>query len=869
MTLLRRSLLGATVLFAAALVVPVNGIGATRSSTAAKPTAIARTSTSKKTPTTRKSTTSKSHARGEAPRLVTDRRAEHAQFRPAAPTRAADGNMYVPRELRAIPTQDMDEAGFVGISEPADAVNATNNSAPLRTQTVGANVRANDTAGDPAGTTNSENSIAANGSQVVAGWNDGKGFSVSPGGSGFAYSSNGGLTFTDGGVPPVTAPALYFGDPSLTVDYNGNFYYANLFSNDGVNVNCITVNHGKFTGPAFAFDPPVIVAGPDNVNGLDKEWIAADKVNGNVYVTYTRFLAAGGNQIEFTRSLDQGATWSPPLVISNPVTESVQGSRVAVGPSGEIQVIYFVYDNATQNNYMRTRRSIDGGLTWGAEVTLPTGPNGIFSNYGSGPAGFNRARGIGFPSLTIDRSGGPNNGRVYATWEETFNYYFDPIGSLGVVNEVESNNTQATANPITIGQEIHGNLPNTADLDFYSFNGVAGDKVILYLVPGSPSADGFIRLFCGGTGTANRAMLSYIGFGTGLVVYTLPSSGTYYFRVSLNTNTPGNYIVYTGAHLPNAEDVARDVRDAIVQSSPDGVVWDTRRVVNDDPPRFDNAFPEVAVDAAGQVFIDYMDHRGDPCGIGTDTYYNRSVDGSVSFLPSNKVNDGPSVNWSLVSSNLAPNFGDYWGLTSDGCNVYANWADGRQGTPDSWVALINDCGATPNLISLIQSQALPDHVDLVWYAGSGSAVSARVYRRQDDQAWRAVGAISADGTGRLNFTDSAVQPGSRYGYRLGVPTADGTEYLGEVWVDVPDGPALAVRALGNPLNQGVWVSFSLPGHDPATLELFDVVGRSIESVHVTAGGQIRLGGGDLKAGVYMVKLTQHGQSVMARAVVVR
>jgi Bacterial pre-peptidase C-terminal domain len=854
MTLLPRFVLGATVLMAAALVIPANSIGSTHSSKATK------------VPLTK---ATESVERGEAPRLVRDTRAQHTPSRLAPPARAADGNIYVPRDLRLTPTEDMDDDGFEGISEPPDGVDGTNRATPLHTEVVGANVRANDTSGDPAGITNSEDAIAVNGNQVVAGWNDGKNFGVTPGGSGFGYSSDGGLTFTDGGVPPAVSPALYFGDPSLAVDNAGNFYYSNLYSNDGVHVNCVTVNHGKFTGPSFAFDPPVIVAGPDNVNGLDKEWIGVDRVNGNVYVTYTRFLAAGGNRIEFTRSTDQGVTWSPALVLTSPSVESVQGSRVVVGPTGEIQVIYFVYDNATGNNYMRTLRSVDGGLTWGPEVTLPTGPNGIFSNYGSGSPGFNRARGIGFPSLAIDRSGGPYDGRVYATWEETFNFYFDPLGSGGIFNEVESNDTQATANAVTIGQEIHGTLATTSDLDFYKFNGVAGDRIILYLVPGSPSADGFIRLFSGGTGVANRAMLSYIGFGTGLVVYTLPSSGTYYFRVSLNSNTPGNYIVYTGYHIANAEDVAKDTRDVIVQSSPDGVVWDTRRVVNDDPPRFDNAFPEVAVDALGQVYVDWMDHRGDPLGIGTDVYYARSGNGSASFVSSIKVNDGPPVNWSLVSSNLAPNFGDYWNLTADGCNVYANFADGRQGTPDSWVALINECGVTPTLISLLQSQAQPDHVDLVWYEGVRAAVSATVYRRQENEGWRVVGSIQADGTGKLSFTDTAVRGGARYGYRLGVPTANGTDYQGEVWINVPDGASLAVRTIGNPLNQDVLVAFSLPGHEPATLELLDVAGRSIKKMRVDAGGQARLGGADLKAGVYLVKLTQHGQSVMTRAVVVR
>lgn len=876
MTLLPRFSLRAMALTAVVLAFPCGSFAGTTTSTATKaPASVAAKRTTASTKAHAAHKTSKPEERGVGPRLVGER-SKGTPVRLAPPVRAADGNIYVPRELGQIPTQDMDKAGFEGISEPPDGYNndrpiGVNRATPMHSQMVGANVRANDTSGDPPGITNSEDAIAVNGNQVVAGWNDGKGFGVTPGGSGFGYSSNGGLSFTDGGVPPVSSPALYFGDPSLAVDNAGNFYYANLFSNDGQNVNCITVNHGKFTGASFAFDPPVVVAGPDNVNGLDKEWVGVDRVSGNVYVTYTRFLAAGGNQIEFVRSVDGGVTYSLPILLTSSAIENCQGSRVVVGPSGEIQVIYFVYDNATGNNYMRTRRSTDGGLTWGAEVTLPTGANGIFSNYGSGSPGFNRARGIGFPSLTIDRTAGANSGRVYATWEETFNFYFDPLGTLGVVNETESNNTQATANLVQIGQEVHGNLSSTSDLDFFKFNGNAGDRIILYLVPGSPAADGFIRLFCGGTGTANRAMLSYIGFGTGLVVYTLPSSGTYYFRVSANTATLGNYIVYTGYHVANAEDVAQDTRDVIFQSSPDGITWDNRRVINDDPPRFDNAFPEVAVDGAGQVFVDWMDHRGDPCGIGTDVYYTRSGNGGGSWVGSIKVNDGPPINWSLVSSNLAPNFGDYWNLVSDGCNVYAAFADGRQGTPDAWTALINDC-AVPTIISLVSAQAEPDHVSIRW-ATQGD-MTGTVWRRAGDADWVVAGNVTSDLQNRIAFDDRAVTPGQRYGYKLSYPDGGATRFSSEVWVDVPTGAMdFAIRPLAsNPVTGDLAVSFSLPKAAPATLDLLDVGGRLVRSMSVGSKAgtdMITLGSrGSIPAGVYLVRLTQGSRSTSMKAVVV-
>lgn len=791
------------------------------------------------------------------------------------PVRAADGSVFVPQALKEFPTIEFDNhvadetaTDMFGGDVPLMSPGGFRGARPDHSSVVGANVRTNDTALDPAGSTQSETTIAALGLNMVAGWNDGKNFGLSPGNTGYSSSNNGGLTWTDGGVLPVpSGTARHEGDPVLTNDNAGNFYFSDLYTPDNGTTSAIAVCKGNFSGGVIAWNMPVMVSST-TTDFLDKEWICADKVGGNVYCTWTHFMAAGGNFIEFSRSTDNGATWSPPLALTSNAVESVQGSRVVVGPSGEVQVIYFVFDRTSGNNFMRTRRSTTAGASWGAEVTLPTGPNGIFSGYGSGPAGFNRAGGIGFPSLAVDRSGGANNGRLYATWEETVNFYFDALGTLGNVAEVENNGTSATATPITIGNAATGTLATTADQDWFSFSGTAGQTVILYLVPGSPGGDGFLRVFAGGGATANRTQLSYIGFGTGLCVYTLPSSGTFYFRVLANSSSLGNYIVYTGFDVPDpGDEVARDTRDAVLQSSPDGVTWGARTVVNTDAPQFDNAFPEVAVDGGGQVYVDWYDHHADPLGIGTDIYYATSPTGGTLFGPGFKVNDGPMVNWNNVSSNLAPNMGDYSALVADGLNVYANFADGRQGSPDSWVAAIFEL-ATPALVSLVQADARPGRVDLQWHS-SEVVTTATVFRRPENGDWSEIGTIATDGDGMLRFQDTAVEPGARYEYRLGVQAQSGLEYFGNAWVEVPVDAALAVRRIGGAGSGGLDLAVTLPTSDPATLQLIDVSGRSIESVRVSASGQASLGRGGLRSGVYWIKLTQRGQSVTTRTVFLR
>jgi hypothetical protein len=110
-------------------------------------------------------------------------------------------------------------------------------------------------------------------------------------------------------------------------------------------------------------------------------------------------------------------------------------------------------------------------------------------------------------------------------------------------------------------------------------------------------------------------------------------------------------------------------------------------LLSDAPRGYDETFPEVAVDAAGRVYVMWYDHREDPAnGILTSMRLRESVDAGAHWLPSFRIDDGPAVNWNLVSSNILPNLGDYSQLVADGASVHAIWADGRDGTPDPYYA---------------------------------------------------------------------------------------------------------------------------------------------------------------------------------------
>ena len=161
----------------------------------------------------------------------------------------------------------------------------------------------------------SEVSIAARGPYVVEAWNDSTGF-LSPCPSagykeeltGFAFSSDGGKTFTDlGGIPNINcANFRNDGDPSVEAYHVGGktyFYITSLYpSVTGADVNNIALTACQVIpgSPATLSCGQPIIAGTSSeclnfgmgcvfYSFLDKDFLSLDAAHGRLYVTYTEF----------------------------------------------------------------------------------------------------------------------------------------------------------------------------------------------------------------------------------------------------------------------------------------------------------------------------------------------------------------------------------------------------------------------------------------------------------------------------------------------------------------------------------------------------------------------------------------------------
>lgn len=239
------------------------------------------------------------------------------------------------------------------------------------------------------------------------------------------------VTF-DGGKTWKTVPTpdpknLVQGDDVVAFSSDGIAYHAHL-SFDGIRLarppraeNGMIVNVSKDGGNTWTDGTPAI----NHINTVipfeDKPGLVVDNAlsspsKGNVYLAWTRFDVYGSSnpehrsQIYFTRSTDQGQTFSMPIRISDTGGDcldgdnTVEGAVPAVGPNGEVYVVWAGPLGLVMD------KSLDGGLTFGKDKVIGNMPGG----WDFSVEGLDRANGM--PVTGVDLSNGPNKGTLYVNW---------------------------------------------------------------------------------------------------------------------------------------------------------------------------------------------------------------------------------------------------------------------------------------------------------------------------------------------------------------------------------------------------------------------------------------------------------------------
>jgi hypothetical protein len=742
------------------------------------------------------------------------------------------------------------------------------------------NVRCNDTSGDLVvgglGEGQCETAIARWNNYLVAAWNDGKGYDDGTFQTlGWATSTDGGLTWIDHGTFPI--PAAYSttwtwtSDPVLAVNSTtGAFYFAGLGEVTGL-ISGAGVLKGRFTGSAFAWEPPSLARVVNwSSNFIDKEWIAVDPADGRVHLSYSNFTSAG-SQIETQYADSALASWSATHKISTDAENGwVQGSRPIVGPGGVVYVAYYRIGTVDADVF-RISRSGNRGDTF----TTPNDAVSFYPNPGSGAPGFNRPQGIQFPSIAVDRSGGAHGGRLFLAWNEALNWYDDAggAGTGGDRNEVEPNGAGATATPAVLGQVLRGTSTDVNDFDYFAVPLTAGQTILAMVSSLSNGQTVRLRMIAP-DGLTLLAFVeeSYNGlvtWGPAPWIFTAPTTGTYYVRVTCVSGS-GPYQVRTGP-ASRASERGRDQRDVFTSWSDNGgVSWSTPVRMNQDAVGYDGWLPEVAVAPDGQVacaWYDWRDATASTAGGESSVYLATSEDGGATWTEKGAITDARTA-WTNVSTNIVPNEGDYISMFASQEGLAVAWSDGRGGTPDTWMEWI----ASDRPVAT-RAEGVPGRIDLEWFMDRTPGTTAGLYRQVGSAStWDSIATLTLDATKHFSYTDTVgVVLGQVYRYQLGVVTSGTERFYPFVSVQV-GAPSLALAgAWPNPAHQDALITFTLRDGSPATLTMLDLNGRRVFSRQVSGLGrqQIPLAQGKrIEPGIYFLRLEQGGKKVSRRIVVV-
>ena len=244
----------------------------------------------------------------------------------------------------------------------------------------------------------------------------------------YYFSSDGGATWGTG-LLSLQAPEETFdfsSDPFVASDSEGNFYIAALLSR---NANSGSTDAGIYvfesTNQGQTFGPPMTVFASVNDPSpkvmfqptLAIDTLASSPFKDSLYVSWMgNYAEDQGVRFAFRRPGQ--SQFSTQQRISH--QGNFEGPALATGPNGEV---YGAWEGIGVPDHLYFNGSSDGGATFFSDIgTTPTVdfPAHVYTdsltNSPNFIAGFNNAN--SFPTIDVDRSSGPNRGRIYIAWAE-------------------------------------------------------------------------------------------------------------------------------------------------------------------------------------------------------------------------------------------------------------------------------------------------------------------------------------------------------------------------------------------------------------------------------------------------------------------
>jgi len=289
----------------------------------------------------------------------------------------------------------------------------------------------------------------------------------------FSKSTNGGNTFSESkkvnDSPQGQGTQTY---PCIVLDGNRNIYVSWIDNRNGTNMYDVYFSKSEDGGSVFKSN---IKLGQISTNlsstptrgitmavGLNK--------NMNGYIIYVGFevVTSGMSDIYLTRSIDNGTTFSTPVIINDVTIDDQSSPKIDVNGRGDLYVMWQDKRNATDYD-IYLAKSTDNGVIFEKSIVvndIKTSDQGNFTITG--------ATNI-WSNLTFIVDG---EGNVFAAWNDKRSGDFDIYYTKSIIKYTKTNldNIVAYPNPLNY---------STSNSKTVSFVGLTDDSIVrIYNVAG-------------------------------------------------------------------------------------------------------------------------------------------------------------------------------------------------------------------------------------------------------------------------------------------------------------------------------------------------------------------------------------------------
>ncbi len=436
------------------------------------------------------------------------------------------------------------------------------------------------------------------------------------------------------------------------------------------------------------------------------------------------------------RGGDHSLQVEPPFGTGDPVITFGQARSGSPGVAAGTRFVYYAYLGVSASfceHGIFVSRSVNG-LLWTRPVTPPQSPPlGLFTPvYWDRPDDctvFNDK-----PSLAVDRSGGPHDGRVYVSWSRFAFSGHHKFQESPILLSYSDDNGESWSS----AQEVSGVSPGLCQAQVAGKSGRCDEDQFSSLAVG-PDGTLYVaflnqQLRGAADGFRNQYLITNVNPDThalsgpyqaatlidgrnefpvnDLQLATLCNSN---FRfnsagnLAIDPSDPAGktlYLVFAdnrnGSAFPSPTTVTQTPPDSfscppgqttdtdifMVRSDDGGLTWHDPSSIASSPVRVnqdplhsgkDQWFPAVALAADGRVDVMFCDRREDPFDRFANVYLARSHDHGATWTEV-KVSSVPSnMNWAFENGEF---MGDYntIAVAPDGSS-YPFWTDARNGTP--------------------------------------------------------------------------------------------------------------------------------------------------------------------------------------------